>query len=122
MPMFLKLVNDYHVGIVPVMYRRVPCAKEGGMRFELKGNPYWTLVLVYNVAGAGEVTAVSVKGSRTGWIGMTRNWGQNWQTGVPLVGQSLSFWVTTSDGRSVESVNAVPDNWQFGQNYEGSQF
>ncbi|ONK75790.1 uncharacterized protein A4U43_C03F20580 [Asparagus officinalis] len=70
-----------------------------------------------------EVTGVSVKGSKGGaWYAMTRNWGQNWQTGEQLLGQSLSFRVTASDGRTVESVNVVPANWQFGQNFEGKQF
>ncbi|XP_008777560.2 expansin-A23-like [Phoenix dactylifera] len=122
MPMFVKLVKDYHAGIIPVQYRRVPCVKKGGMRFEMKGNPNAILVLVYNVAGAGDVTAVSVKGSNTGWIPMTRNWGENWQTDQKLVGQSLSFQVTASDGRKVESDNVVPANWNFGQNFEGNQF
>ncbi|XP_072951618.1 expansin-A2-like [Typha angustifolia] len=122
MPMFVKIVKGYHAGIVPVQFRRVPCVKKGGMRFEIKGNPYWILVLVYNVAGAGDVTAVAVKGEKTGWIAMTRNWGQNWQTNVQIVGQGLSFQVTASDGRMVESDDVAPANWQFGQNFEGAQF
>jgi len=123
MPMFVKIVNDYHVGIVPVEYQRVPCVKKGGMRFEITGNPNWILVLVYNVGGSGQVTSVLVKGSNSAvWAQMQRNWGQKWQTDQKLLGQSLSFRVTASDGRTVESVNAVPANWQFGQNFEGSQF
>ena len=121
-PMFVKLVKDYHVGIIPVQYRRVPCVKKGGMRFELKGNQYWMYVLVYNVAGAGDVAAVSVKGPRTGWLAMSRVWGQNWHTARQLAGQGLSFRVTASDGRIVESDNVVPANWQLGQNFEGKQF
>ena len=62
------------------------CRKQGGIKFELKGNPYWLLVLVYNVGGVGEVTNVKTKGSNTDWIQMSRNWGQNWQTGVRLDG------------------------------------
>ncbi|KAG0496242.1 hypothetical protein HPP92_000788 [Vanilla planifolia] len=122
MPMFVKITTDYHVGIVPVHFRRVPCVKRGGIRFQMQGNPWWILVLVYNVAGAGDVTAVSVKGEKTGWITMDRNWGQNWKTSYQLQGQSLSFQVTTSNGRSVQSINVAPANWKFGQTFQGSQF
>ncbi|KAJ8433219.1 hypothetical protein Cgig2_023171 [Carnegiea gigantea] len=120
-PMF-RAIAEYKAGIVPVAYRRVVCAKKGGIKFELKGNPYWILVLVYNVGGAGDVDDVKVKGSKTGWIQMARSWGQNWVTGAPLVGQSMSFRVTTSDGRMVQSNDVVPTHWQFGDAYEGGQF
>lgn len=104
------------------MYRRVPCNKSGGVKFEMKGNPYWLLVLLYNVASAGDVTQVSIKGSsNTGWKSMSRVWGQNWVTGSNLVGQALSFQVTTSDGKMMEFDNVAPSNWQFGQSYETYQ-
>ncbi|OWM74839.1 hypothetical protein CDL15_Pgr004606 [Punica granatum] len=118
MPMFTKLAY-YKAGITPVKYRRTPCKKQGGIKFEFRGNPYWTLVLVYNVAGAGDVTNVKIKGSKTGWIQMSRNWGQNWQTGTILTGQSLSFQLTDSDRNTVEINNVAPSNWQFGQIYDG---
>lgn len=121
MSMFLKIA-EYRGGIVPVMYRRVMCYKKGGIKFELKGNPYWLLVLVYNVGGVGEVSNVKIKGSNTGWIQMSRNWGQNWQTGVRLDGQNLSFQVTDSDGRIVQSDNVAPSNWEFNKVYEGKNF
>ncbi|KAM5581235.1 expansin-A23 [Rosa sericea] len=118
MPMFVKLAIA-KAGIIPVKFRRVPCAKTGGVRFELKGNPYWITATILNVGGAGDVTAVKIKGSNSDWLQMQRNWGQVWQIGVNLVGQGLSFQVTTSDGKTVELDNIAPGNWQFGQTYEG---
>jgi len=109
MPMFLKIA-EYNGGIVPVWYRRVMCFRPSGIKFELKGNPYWLLVLVYNVGGVGQVASVKIKGSRTDWIQMMRNCDQNWQTFERLGGQRLSFQVTTTDGRMVQPDNIAPPN------------
>ncbi|KAJ6860887.1 expansin-A23-like [Populus alba x Populus x berolinensis] len=111
MPMFLAIA-EYRAGIVP-------CSKEGGVKFDIHGNPYWMLVLVRNVAGAGEVINVRIKGSQTRWIQMSRNWGQNWQTGTDLVGQSLSFLVTTSDYKRLYFNDVAGADWSFGQAYDG---
>ncbi|KAK3426090.1 hypothetical protein EUGRSUZ_F02620, partial [Eucalyptus grandis] len=85
-----------------------------GVKFKIKVNRLFTLVLVYNVSGAGNMNAMKTKGSNTQWITMTCNWGQKWQTGTVLTGQSLSFQVTLSDGRIVEFDNVAPACWQFG--------
>jgi len=120
-PAFLQIA-EYKSGIVPVQYRRIPCQKEGGIRFTVTGNPYFTLVLVWNVGGAGDVKTVLVKGNKVGWTPMKRNWGQNWETDVVLVGQSLTFRVVASDGRTSTSWHIAPRDWQFGQTYIGKNF
>uniref|UniRef100_A0ACD5WZJ4 Uncharacterized protein n=1 Tax=Avena sativa TaxID=4498 RepID=A0ACD5WZJ4_AVESA len=121
-PVFLRLVTDFRVGIIPVQYRRVPCAKKGGIRIEITGNQFWIGVLVFNVAGSGEVKALAVKGSGDGqWRDMKRNWGQIWDGDVhKLVGQGLSFSVVASDGRSVLLDSVVPATWAIGQSFEGN--
>nr|KYP70996.1 Expansin-A3 [Cajanus cajan]KYP71004.1 Expansin-A3 [Cajanus cajan] len=122
-PAYLKIAL-YKSGIVPVQYRRVPCKKQGGIRFTINGNPYFNLVLVWNVGGAGDVTAVRVKGNKKviNWTNMKRNWGQKWESTDMLVGEKLTFSVRASDGRFSVSRNVVPSNWKFGQTFQGKNF
>ncbi|XP_051149913.1 expansin-A11-like [Andrographis paniculata] len=110
-------IGIYKGGIVPVLYQRVPCKKNGGVRFSMNGRDYFELVLISNVGNAGSIQSVRIKGSKTGWLPMSRNWGANWQSNSYLNGQPLSFMVTTTDGVTKTFLNVVPSNWAFGQTF-----
>ncbi|KAI5418274.1 Expansin-A20 [Lathyrus oleraceus] len=108
--------------IIPVQYKRVKCERSVGMKFTMSGSSHFYQVLITNVGQEGEVFAVKVKGSRTGWIPMARNWGMNWHCNVNLQHQPLSFEVTSSTGKTLASYNVAPSNWQLGQTFQGKQF
>ncbi|KAG0583234.1 hypothetical protein KC19_3G120000 [Ceratodon purpureus] len=116
MPAFLTLARR-EGGVAPVYYRKVRCAKRGGIRFTIGGNPWFLMVLIHNVGGAGDMRSVRVKGQYTNWYPMYRNWGALWTVRTKLSG-ALSFAVTTSNGRTVVARNVVGKWWKFGQTWE----
>nr|CAD1835309.1 unnamed protein product [Ananas comosus var. bracteatus] len=66
-----------------------------------------------------DVGSVWVKGSNTGWISMTHNWGVSYQAFVALAGQSLSFKITSYATRdTVVGWHAVPPDWSVGLTYD----
>jgi hypothetical protein len=111
-------IGVYSGGIIPVMYRRVPCVRRGGVRFTINGHDYFNLVLIANVAAAGSIKSMDVKSSSSdNWMPMARNWGAQWHSLAYLTGQSLSFRVTDTDGQTLEFTNVVPKGWKFGQTF-----
>ncbi|KAJ3679907.1 hypothetical protein LUZ60_016185 [Juncus effusus] len=113
-------IGVYQGGIIPVQYQRVSCSKQGGVRFTINGRNYFELILVTNVGGSGSIQSLSVKGSSSGWMACSRNWGANWQSNGFLNGQSLSFSVTTTDGQTLIFQDIVPSVWYFGQTFTSS--
>ncbi|XP_074314921.1 putative expansin-A30 [Silene latifolia] len=116
-PSFMKFA-EWTAGIVPVHYRRVACRPQGGLRFNLKGNPHWLLVFVMNVGGRGDVSQMWVKGCKTNWIYMTHNWGASFQAFSELEGQTLSFKIMNSAGQVVIAYNVIPQYWCSGGTYQ----
>ncbi|KQJ97590.1 hypothetical protein BRADI_3g32070v3 [Brachypodium distachyon] len=122
-PAFMKMAA-WRAGIVPVMYRRVPCVRKGGLRFAFQGNPHWLLVYVMNVAGAGDVRDMWVKGCDggghvQGWVRMSHNWGAAFQAFGQLGGHALSFKLTSyTTGQTIIAADAAPRTWSVGLTYQ----
>ncbi|KAJ3684697.1 hypothetical protein LUZ61_013861 [Rhynchospora tenuis] len=118
-----EVIGVYQAGIIPVQYQRVSCQRSGGIRFTVNGNPYFELVTISNIGGSGVIRAVWIKGSKTDWMQMSRNWGMNWQSGAYLNDQSLSFSVQTDDWKTVTVYDVAPSNWYFGSTFStGNNF
>ncbi|XP_021894662.1 expansin-A12 [Carica papaya] len=117
-PAFLRIARRGNEGIVPVLYRRVSCRRRGGVRFTMRGQSSFNMVMISNVGGSGDVKEAWIRGSRTRtWVAMRRNWGANWQSSVDLRNQRLSFKLTLGDTKTISFINVVPSSWQFGQTF-----
>ncbi|KAL8137223.1 hypothetical protein V2J09_003224, partial [Rumex salicifolius] len=109
---FMRLAV-WKAGFVPVKFRRMACPRKGGVRFRFQGNANWLLVYVSNVGGSGDV-----KGSKTGWIKMSRNWGAAFQAFSALGGQTLSFKLQSgSTSQTIIANNVASGYWSSGQTF-----
>ncbi|CAA0831509.1 Expansin-A7 [Striga hermonthica] len=116
-PVFMKIAQ-WKAGIMPVMFRIVPCVRQGGLRFSFQGNGYWLLVYVMNVGGGGDMASMWVKGTKTGWISMSHNWGASYQVFANLGGQALSFKITSyTSHETIVAYNVALATWQAGITY-----
>ncbi|KAF5191026.1 Expansin [Thalictrum thalictroides] len=123
-PAFFRIARQGNEGIIPVLYRRVSCKRRGGVRFTLKGQSNFNMVMITNIGGSGDVKAAWIKGSKTRqWVQMNRNWGANWQSSIDVRSQTLSFRITLVDRKTLLFSNVVPSTWKFGQTFASqSQF
>ncbi|OVA16584.1 Expansin [Macleaya cordata] len=102
-PAFQKIAI-YRAGIVPVLYRKVKCGRSGGIRFTINGRNYFELVLISNVGGAGDIHIKGVDQRSLSYLN----------------GQSLSFKIQNSDGKTRTANNVASSNWRFGQTFSSS--
>lgn len=99
----------------------MPCRKTGGLKFAFQGNAYWLLVYVINVGGGGDIATMWVKGTKTGWIQMSHNWGASYQAFANLGGQALSFRIQSYTTKEiVTAYNVAPANWFVGVTYKSA--
>ncbi|XP_047084494.1 expansin-A31-like [Lolium rigidum] len=110
-------IGIYEAGIIPIVYQQVKCWRDGGVRFTITGSNYFEVVLVTNMAGSGSIKSISVKGTNTGWMQMSRNWGAIWQGMSSLEKQSISFGVTSTGGQYILFQDVIPAGWQYGQTF-----
>ncbi|KAK5804672.1 hypothetical protein PVK06_032323 [Gossypium arboreum] len=69
--------------------------------------------------GGGDIANMWVKGSKTGWISMSHNWGASFQAFAALGDQSLSFKLTSySTKETIIAWNVAPENWNVGSTYK----
>ncbi|CAO2819720.1 unnamed protein product [Amaranthus hypochondriacus] len=118
-PMFMKIAQ-VRGGIVPVNFKRISCVRQGGIRLRFQGNPYWLLVYVMNVGGGGDISQMWVKGSQTGWVSMSRNWGASFQAFAKLGGQPLTFKLMNGRGEVIVAYNICPSYWSTGKTYQAN--
>lgn len=72
------------------------------------------------MGGAGDITKVEVKVGMQ-WTTLKHNYGDRWDTNASLVGKKLTFRITTSDGKTIITEQAAPQDWHFGQTFQDNR-
>lgn len=73
-----------------------------------------------NVGGGGDISQMWVKGSQTGWVSMSRNWGASFQAFAKLGGQPLTFKFMNGRGEVIVAYNICPSYWSTGKTYQAN--
>ncbi|XP_027333525.1 expansin-A8-like [Abrus precatorius] len=120
----LRIAND-KVTDTPVMASRVFCAKVGGIKFTITGHDNLTRVLPENMAGAGNIKKLFIKGSGgQQWQRMQWDGDGYWRINCSFVGQSLSFLIIAGDDARLSCNTVFDAQWTTGQTIDstGCQF
>ncbi|MCO5578138.1 hypothetical protein L7F22_031976 [Adiantum nelumboides] len=109
-----------NAGVVPLLYRRVPCSYKPGTMVSFQVNEgatnYWFSMLIRYVGGDGELSSVELmEGGQ--WRQMEHLWGAYWCLNSGPLTAPFSVKVTTSKGTSLTAPNVIPGNWAPGQTY-----
>ncbi|KAL5551334.1 hypothetical protein UlMin_001510 [Ulmus minor] len=115
-------------GVVDVEYRRVSCQYSGNnIVFKVHEHskyPNYLAIVVLYVAGKNDITAVELwREDCQEWRPLRRVYGAVWDMENPPRGSiSLRLQATSTEGvtYSVQSVNAIPNDWKAGATYDSN--
>ncbi|KAI4327185.1 hypothetical protein L6164_019677 [Bauhinia variegata] len=110
----------FKYGTVDVQYKRVPCKYASNIIVKIKeqsSNPYYLAIVLLNVGGDKDVTAIDLwqKDSKA-WMPMRRVYGAVFDFSNPPSGQiKLRFNV---NGNMELAKSPIPSNWKPGASYD----
>lgn len=89
------------------------------VKIDSGSNPYYIALVVENVNGDGEISAVDIlPQNRKSWIPMQRSWGETWKSDLRNDDSGpLSIRVSDRSSKSVVAYNLIPRNWVPGKTY-----
>jgi len=106
-------------GTVDIEYRRVPCSYTGNVVFYIKessSNPGYFAVVILNVNGINDVTAVELWQSGE-WKALNRNYGAVFDFANPPSGEIRLRFKVSGMSDWVDPRIVIPSYWQPGSTY-----